>query len=321
MTRDQLARVAYLRALDSKMTDEQASAAAGVNAEEMKRISVQENFTAALNKVMGALAPILEMVGNIFSIPLFGPMLAGSLLLIPSIGILSQGFMAMAGALGFSTAAKVANTGATVSNTVANTGLAASNTVVTASAGPAAGGFAAMGAALGAFGTAAAASIPVLLSIAAVAAGIGIAFYGLAQSLKTIPEILKEITLEKASAVAVLATSFASLAAGLAAVAFAGTSAMPVLLAAGALAAGIGMIATAGGESPGGAAIAGAQKPIESPQAPAASLSLDPLVTEIKLMREEMTSLMKQVMGREIKVYLDGYLVGQGTQQAQTSSG
>ena len=319
MTRDQLARVAYLRALDSKMTDEQASAAAGVNAEEMKRISVQENFTAALNKVMGALAPILEMVGNIFSIPLFGPMLAGSLLLIPSIGILSQGFMAMAGALGFSTAAKVANTGATVSNTVANTGLAASNTVVTASAGPAAGGFAAMGAALGAFGTAAAASIPVLLSIAAVAAGIGIAFYGLAQSLKTIPEILKEITLEKAAAVAILATSFASLAAGLAAVALAGPMALPVLLATGALAAGIGMIATAGGASPGGAAIAGAQKPIESPQAPAVSLSLDPLVTEIKLMREEMTSLMRQFVAKDTTVKMDGYTVGQSLQLSSTS--
>ena len=315
MTRDQLARVAYLRALDSKMTDEQASAAAGVNAEEMKRITVQENFTAALNKVMGALAPILEAIGNIFSIPLFGPMLAGALILIPAVGVLSQGFMAMAGALGFATAAKAANTTATVSNTVANTSLAASNTVVTASTGPAAGGFVAMGTALGSFGVAAAAAIPVLLSIAAVAAGIGIAFAGVGFALKQIPAILKEITLEKAAAVAILATSFASLAAGLAAVALAGPMALPVLLATGALAAGIGMIATAGGAG----ITPETQKPIESPQAPAASISLDPLVTEIKLMREEMTSLMRQFVAKDTTVKMDGYTVGQSLQLAATN--
>jgi hypothetical protein len=60
MTRDELARVAYLRAIDNNMTDEAAAKAANVNAEDMKRITIQENFTAALNKVMGLLTPILE---------------------------------------------------------------------------------------------------------------------------------------------------------------------------------------------------------------------------------------------------------------------
>jgi hypothetical protein len=319
MTRDQLARVAYLRALDSKMTDEQASAAAGVNAEEMKRISVQENFTAALNKVMGALAPILEMVGNLFSIPLFGPMLAGSLLLIPAISIISQGFMAMAGALGFATAAKVANTGATVANTVANTGLVASNTAVTATAAPAAGGFVAMGTALGAFGAAAAAAIPVLFSIAAVAAGIGLAFAGAGFALMQIPAILTLITPEKAAGMVLLGQAFGGLALGLAAIAVSGLAALPVLLGLQKLGVLGGAIAVQAGASPGGAAIAGAQKPVESPQAPAASLSLDPLVTEIKLMREEMTSLMRQFVAKDTTVKMDGYTVGQSVQLSGTS--
>jgi hypothetical protein len=321
MSRDQLAQIAFQTALNNGLTAEAAAKAADVNAEDMKRITAMENFTLAINKVVSFFAPVLEAVSNLFSIPVFGPLVAGAALAIPALILMGGQLASIIGLFTAKTAAVVINTGAVVSNEIANSGLAGSQILLGTTGTAASGGFAAMGAALGAFGTAAAASIPVLLSIAAVAAGIGIAFYGLAQSLKTIPEILKEITLEKAAAVFVLATSFASLAAGLAAVALAGPMALPVLLATGALAAGIGMIATAGGASPGGAAIAGAQKPVESPQAPATSLSLDPLVTEIKLMREEMTSLMKQVMGREIKVYLDGYLVGQGTQQAQTSSG
>jgi hypothetical protein len=316
MSRDQLAQIAFQTALNNGLTAEAAAKAADVNAEDMKRITAMENFTLAINKVVSFFAPVLEAVSNLFSIPVFGPLVAGAALAIPALILMGGQLASIIGLFTAKTAAVVINTGAVVSNAGATV---AANTAITASAGPAAGGFAAMGAALGAFGTAAAASIPVLLSIAAVAAGIGIAFYGLAQSLKTIPEILKEITLEKAAAVAILATSFASLAAGLAAVALAGPMALPVLLATGALAAGIGMIATAGGASPGGAAIAGAQKPIESPQAPAVSLSLDPLVTEIKLMREEMTSLMRQFVAKDTTVKMDGYTVGQSVQLSGTS--
>ena len=70
MTRDQLARTAYLRALDAGMTEEQAAAAASVNAEDMKRISAQENFTKAIEKITTALAPILNFIGDILSMPL-----------------------------------------------------------------------------------------------------------------------------------------------------------------------------------------------------------------------------------------------------------
>jgi hypothetical protein len=64
MTRDELAKIAYQKGLDLKMTDEQAAKAAGVNAEEMKRVAIQENFAKALEKIAGAVAPILDLVGR-----------------------------------------------------------------------------------------------------------------------------------------------------------------------------------------------------------------------------------------------------------------
>jgi len=77
MTRDELAKVAYQKGLDLKMTDEQAAKAAGVNAEEMKRVAAQENFAKALEKIAGALAPILDLVGDLLSIPLAPYILLG----------------------------------------------------------------------------------------------------------------------------------------------------------------------------------------------------------------------------------------------------
>jgi hypothetical protein len=85
MTRDQLAKVAYQKALDANMTEEQAAAAADVNAEDMKRISAQENFAKALEKIAGAVAPILDLVGSILSIP-FVPYLVLGALAVGKIG-------------------------------------------------------------------------------------------------------------------------------------------------------------------------------------------------------------------------------------------
>ena len=315
LTRDQLAQVAYQTALNNGMTSEAAAAAADVNAEDMKRITAMENFTLAINKVVSFFAPVLDFVSNIFSIPVFGPLVAGAALAIPVLIFMGSQLASIIGLFTAKTAAVVINTGAVVSNEIANTGLAGSQILLGTTGTAASGGFTAMGTALKSFGAAAATAIPTLLTIAAVAAGIGIAFAGVGFALKQIPAILKEITLEKAAAVAILATSFASLAAGLAAVALAGPMALPVLLATGALAAGIGMIATAGGAG----ITPETQKPIESPQAPAASISLDPLVTEIKLMREEMTSLMRQFVAKDTTVKMDGYTVGQSVQLAATN--
>jgi len=78
MSRDQLAKMAYQKALDAGMTEDQAAAAANVNAEDMKRIAMQENFAQALEKIAGAVAPILDIIGDILSMPLVPYILMGA---------------------------------------------------------------------------------------------------------------------------------------------------------------------------------------------------------------------------------------------------
>lgn len=78
MTRDELAKMAYNKAIEAGMTEEQAAAAAKVNAEDMKRVAAQENFAKALDKIAGALAPILDIVGDILSMPLVPYLILGA---------------------------------------------------------------------------------------------------------------------------------------------------------------------------------------------------------------------------------------------------
>ena len=85
MTRDQLARVAYEQGLQLKLTEEQAAAAAGVNAEDMKRLTAQENFTKAIEKITASLAPILNVIGDIMSMP-FVPQLILAAVAVKKIG-------------------------------------------------------------------------------------------------------------------------------------------------------------------------------------------------------------------------------------------
>lgn len=65
LSRDQLARIAYNRALELNMTEDQAAAAAGVTAEDMKRMDVQESIQKSLDKLAQAFAPILSIVADI----------------------------------------------------------------------------------------------------------------------------------------------------------------------------------------------------------------------------------------------------------------
>lgn len=308
MTRDELAKVAYQKALEVGMTEEQAAAAADVNAEDMKRLTVQANIASAMDKITQAAAPLIEGLAWILGKPVLGQIIIGAAVAIPLISTLVGGVTAMTSATALQTIATATQTTATLAQAAANTGLATSQTLVTTTGTASAGVFASMGTALGAFGTGAAAAIPVLLSIAAVAGGIGLAFMGLAQALKAIPAILKEITLEKAAAVAILATSFASLAAGLAAVALAGPMAIPVLLATGALAAGIGMIATAGSST---------TTATETQQGIPQTLGMEPVVNEIKLMRQEMGDLLKKLVAKDTTINMDGYRVGQAVNLAR----
>jgi len=96
MTKDELAKIAYQRALDAGMTEKQAEAAAGVNAEDMKRIAAQENFAKALEKIAGAVAPILDLVGDILSMPLVPYLLLG----VAAIGKIGGGLLSSAKSMG-----------------------------------------------------------------------------------------------------------------------------------------------------------------------------------------------------------------------------
>lgn len=61
LTRDQLARVAYLRGIEMGMTEKQAALAADVNLGDMQRMTIQEQFNKALQKTIQFLAPIADI--------------------------------------------------------------------------------------------------------------------------------------------------------------------------------------------------------------------------------------------------------------------
>ena len=91
MTRDQLAKVAYQRAINLEMSDEEIKNATGIEAADMRRITAQENFTKALEKIAASLAPILDFVGNILSIPWVPQILLGAV----AVGKLGGNFKSM----------------------------------------------------------------------------------------------------------------------------------------------------------------------------------------------------------------------------------
>jgi len=62
MTRDQLGKIAYQRALETNMTKEQAAAAAGVRLEDMERMAVQDKLAKAADKLAQAFAPMLDIL-------------------------------------------------------------------------------------------------------------------------------------------------------------------------------------------------------------------------------------------------------------------
>ena len=72
LTRDQLARVAYQRALENHMTAEQASLAAGVKLEDMERLEAMESINLAMQKfaqaLVGPAEALASMASNSFTI-------------------------------------------------------------------------------------------------------------------------------------------------------------------------------------------------------------------------------------------------------------
>jgi hypothetical protein len=65
ISREELGKIAYARAIEAGMTEAQAEAAAGVTAEDMKRLKAQEALQLAVSKLTQAFAPVLNIIGDI----------------------------------------------------------------------------------------------------------------------------------------------------------------------------------------------------------------------------------------------------------------
>lgn len=61
LSRDELARIAYLRGIEVGLTSEQAALAADVSLGDMQRMTIQEQFNKALQKAVQLLAPIADL--------------------------------------------------------------------------------------------------------------------------------------------------------------------------------------------------------------------------------------------------------------------
>ena len=260
MTRDQLAKVAYQRAIDNGLTNEQAALAANVNAEDMKRVDAQKNFAIALEKIAGAVAPILDVIGSILSLPLAPYLILGTL----AVAQLAGGFGTLAASLGL---------------------VAASEAEVAVAGAPAVGALGSAGVALGSFGASASAAIPVLLSVAAVAAGIGIAAAGLGLGFREaaigFANIMDHLKPENISTLLLLGPALMGIAAGLAAIAIAGPMAIPALIAVAGLAAVSGGVAAAVGV--GGSSTIGESKGrADEGSLTAVAAKLDTLIAVVK---------------------------------------
>jgi hypothetical protein len=62
---EQLAKMAYQRGLDTKMTDEQLKAATGLERSDYERMAAQEQMATALSKLTQAFAPLLDVVASL----------------------------------------------------------------------------------------------------------------------------------------------------------------------------------------------------------------------------------------------------------------
>lgn len=67
MTRDQLAKVAYMRAIESGLTGKQLEMVTGMTAEELKRMEVSESINKSIEKISQALATPLSILAGLVS--------------------------------------------------------------------------------------------------------------------------------------------------------------------------------------------------------------------------------------------------------------
>ena len=104
MSRDELSRIAYQRSLELGMTEEQAAAAAGVNAEDMKRMDIQEKIQKLIGKIQQAFAPVLEVVVDIVdalapAVQVIGGIVGGITKFLNKIGVLKPLVISVAAVL------------------------------------------------------------------------------------------------------------------------------------------------------------------------------------------------------------------------------
>ena len=93
-----------IKKLEVGMTEEQAAAAAGVNAEDMKRMDIQEKIQKLIGKIQQAFAPVLEVVVDIVdalapAIQVIGGIVGGITKFLNKIGVLKPLVISVAAVL------------------------------------------------------------------------------------------------------------------------------------------------------------------------------------------------------------------------------
>ena len=268
MSRDQLANMAFQQAKLNGLTDEQAASAAGVQLSDMQRASAIEALNKSLTSLLQIFAPIFDGISKIANLAAKYPLIAQGVIattlafkmlgnpLTATIGMIGKMYRGAAKFLGAFKPKNISQIGAAFKGlgtkiSSAFKGLDKVDEVAdnlkkinNASKGippsPKAGMglrffFTNLGEGLGAFGKGAAPAIPVLLSIAAVAAGIGVAFaglgFGINQAAEGIVNLTDSLTLDKVKTLYAAAGAIGALSASLGAFALTGVLALPALLA------------------------------------------------------------------------------------------
>lgn len=285
ISRDQLANMAFQQAKLNGLTNEQAAAAAGVSLQDMERVAATEALQKSLQKLLQTVAPVFNIFSKIVGFTAQFPKLTSALI---GVGIAFKLMRRRATAAAASQAAQVA---ATSAQTAANTTMAASQSAIGATGKAAGAGARAFGGGLAALGSSGAVAVPVLLSIAAVAASVGLAFLGIGAGIKMAAEgfvlLFSTLTLDQIKVVAAAALAFTALGGALALLGSAGLVGLPMLITLVPVLAGLGAVVGLGAANAGEAEAQNTMAKVEE--------KLDKLIA---------------VVEKGGNVYLDGNTVG-----------
>jgi hypothetical protein len=245
MSREELAKSIILQDKTNSLTQEQRAQVLGMEVSDLKRMDIQAKINKIVEKLLSIASPILDtfvaIVDNSFV--LYGLLTTLAISKVPALvsGITSfaksikGGVIALYNLVAGRTADAAAATAQTAANTANTASVAAQTAARQTLFTTMTRGLAVMGTALGQFGVAAAPAVPILLSIAAVVAAIGIAAAGLGYGFKMAAEgfvnIMNNASMDKLKPLFLLGPALYGIAAGLGAIAFAGIAAIPALAA------------------------------------------------------------------------------------------